>query len=313
VYLFTALQAVAGLVLLSLAGFIPARAKLISQESLASLSRLLTTILLPCLVFSTFTSKKGSTELYINLIVCLGLSFALLIISALAAALILKRKKDGPTKRVLLSEGIICNSAFIGIPILEAVFPGQSEPVMYVLVFGIAINAIGYSWMTYILSGDKKFMSVRMAIFNIPNIALYITLPFFITGFKLPAVITHPIELVGNTVVPLSMVIIGAQLGFSRFSELFKSKGVYLITVFKLIICPLLGLAIVLPLRMVGLNRLLALTLFIIMAMPCGTLPSMFAEIYHSDAASGARCVLLSTLLSVVSIPLFMLLTTLLH
>jgi predicted permease len=310
---FTSLESVAKLLVLVLPGFLAVKGRLFSEEAQVYFSKLLTVVTLPCTIFTAFVSKTGDSSILLNLGICLVICIFLLLVSAGMGSLAFIKMKDSPSKRVFITGCYLNNCGFMGIPVVQAFFPGQKDALMYTVMFMTAFNIIAYSYSVYVISGNRKFITLRHALFNPPNIALYLSLPFFLSGFKLPDFITSPVAMIGDLTTPLSMIIIGIRLGASRLGNLWKSAGVWFCSFIKLFACPLLALVVLMPLcRYLGLNRVMAVTVFAISAMPVAAMVSVFAEMYKSDTEGGANSVLLSTMLSVISIPVIMLLSPLL-
>jgi predicted permease len=218
--------------------------------------------------------------------------------------------KEGPEKRIFVSSGYMSNCGFMGIPVLQAFFPGDSEPIIYAAIFTAVYNFLGWTLGIYAISGKKQYVSLKHGIMNPPTLALFIALPLFFLSLRPPVPVMVIVDFLGDMTSPLSMIIIGLRLGEIRFVELFKSPMAYAATAARLILIPLCTFGVLLLWRfLLPLNGVLFLTLFIVMAMPVGTNVILMAEMFGGDKPNAVKCILLSSLLSVITVPVMMLLS----
>ena len=105
----------------------------------------------------------------------------------------------------------------------------------------------------------------------------------------------------GNTVTPLAMFVVGIRLSNLEVKKLFSDKWAYITSFLKLVVCSLITIAIIafLPISMEVKN-----TLFFLLSMPCATSTALFAVQFGADGDSASIYVLLSTVLSIIVIPL---------
>jgi predicted permease len=107
---------------------------------------------------------------------------------------------------------------------------------------------------------------------------------------------------------PLSMLVMGIRLADIRLRDLFQSLNVYLAVSVKLILVPIATLGILLLVQQViPANAMVYKTLFILSAMPSAVYVIVFSEKFHADRITAVKCVLLSSVLSIITIPLMML------
>jgi predicted permease len=176
----TSLQSVVLLMLMVLPGYLAVRFKVVTPEANPPFSSLLTKVTLPCLLFSAFAGNKYNSSILSKLGICFVVSLFTILVTILIAAVVFARMKDSPTKRVYIIASYFANAGFMGIPVINALFPGQSEPLMFTAVLMLAINIIAFTWIEYSVSGDRKFIRPINALLNPPNIAIVISLPFFV-------------------------------------------------------------------------------------------------------------------------------------
>ena len=132
-------------------------------------------------------------------------------------------------------------------------------------------------------------------------VAIYLGLFFMITQLPLPDVVTNTVRYIGNCNSTMTMFIVGTILTDVKPSELLK-RDTFGFSAFRLVILPAiaLGIGLVLGLDNTSLGISVLMT-----GMPAGATTAIFAARYHSDAPFAARCVVMTTLLSMISLPLW--------
>jgi hypothetical protein len=131
----------------------------------------------------------------------------------------------------------------------------------------------------------------------------------FLLNLELPGFIGDSISIIGAATTPLSMIVIGVQLGHISIKELLGDKNLYLLSFMKLLIIPA---AVFLLLRF-GLKdvSLLAKVIIIEFAMPVAACTTIFSQQYNGDVAFSTKGVMLTTIFSIITIPIFAVLLTL--
>ena len=118
-----------------------------------------------------------------------------------------------------------------------------------------------------------------------------------------------PISYLGNMTLPLSMIILGVRLADMKPVLLVNNWRVYVASVLKLVVSPLLSLGVLLLVDLVfPLDRFVIIALYIIAAMPTASSALNFAEMYGGDCETAAASTLMSTILCIATIPVLMLL-----
>lgn len=306
----TSLKSVSLLIALVIPGYILKKRNMLPDSIVGGLVTLLMYVSLPFLTFSSFMKKRYETELLANMGLTLLLAFLLLAAMYGISKGIFSFMQEDPAKKICVTAGFLNNCAFMGIPVLQAFFPGNAEPIMYCAVFSAVFNLLVWTLGVYSITGEKKHIQIKNGILNPPTVALFIALPFFFLKVTIPEEVLTGVDFLGNMTTPLSMMIIGIRLGEIHLAELFNSAKVYLASFVKLIAAPLFAFAILKLCRLfLPLNDTLAVTVFVIMAMPSASSVMMFAEMFGGDSPTAAKCILLSSILSVITIPFVMLMS----
>lgn len=195
------------------------------------------------------------------------------------------------------------NTGFIGIPVIKALYGANAlffaaivELVNDLLLFTVGIILIELSAGAHLKIGAKNFLSPGL-------IGVIIGLMLFLLNIQLPGVLGDAVETVGNATTPLTMFVIGFQLGGLKLKEITGDWQVYAVCFIKLMIVPLVTLLIVKLIA--GEFTLLEKVLVISFAMPVASVSAIFSQQYKGEAAFATKTVLLSTVFSIISIPIF--------
>ena len=119
----------------------------------------------------------------------------------------------------------------------------------------------------------------------------------------LPDIIAGPLNSIGNITSPLAMIVIGSHLADMDFKELFRAKHAYIVCLLKLIVTPLIGLVFVK--LIIGTGSLLASAIIIEAAMPVAMCSVIFSEQYKADVNFAVKGVMLTTVMCIITIPIF--------
>lgn len=304
------LVAVAVLLVTAVPGYLFTKTKMIGEECIASFSKVLLFVCQPCLAVYTFGTTDYTPEKLMSLGVFALLSVAIFVIMLGGAFLVLRRKYEQPIYRIITIATTFSNSAFFGIPIIEALFPDTSDDlIIYTTIFALVMNVVGWTVGSAIISQNLKHMSLKKVFLNPPMIGTVVALILFIFEISLPESLFDMVTTAARMSSPLSMIILGMRLGTMKLSALFGNFRVYLTIAVKQLVMPLVALALVLFLPV---PRDVAATFFVICATPAASVVLNFAEIVGEGQREAANTVLLSTLLTVVTLPVMMLLLPLL-
>lgn len=299
-----ALIAVAVLLLTAVPGYILVKRKMVSEECIPGLSKLLLFVCQPCLAIYTFAKTELSAEKLCNM----GI-FALLVIGVHAIMLtvvflILKKKSKAVIYRIMTIGTTFGNCAFFGIPIIEALLPEIApEVIVYTTVYGTTMNIIGWTIGAAIISHDTRYIKLKKIFVNPAMIGFVIAFAIYLLQIPIRAEFYSMIELVGRMVSPLSMLIMGMRLATVKFSDMFKDVRIYLTVAVKQFVMPLLAFAVLICLPV---SQDIKQTFFIVAACPVASVVLNFAEIIGEGQKESANLVLFSTILSIVTLPVMM-------
>lgn len=310
------------LLLMAVPGFILGKMRSVNTESAVKfLSVMLLYILQPFVTFDSFLNTAYDPEVLINIVIvfvftCVTIG-AVLAVGSFAMRFTKFGKDVGG---VIAYGGAFGNVGYMCIPFLQLMAPGDYVIILYATVSVVAFNLMAWTVGNFALTGDKRHISLKRALLNPPTLSFILALPLFLlnlnfikaeglTGAALKVVsgIQEVIGLFSDMVGPLAMVLLGLKLADIRFGELFADGRVYIAAGIKLIFFPLFGVALTALMSLFMNVESISLNLIATSAMPCAQNVIMFSTLYDKDSALAAKEVTVSTLLSIVTIPVMLL------
>ena len=287
---------VAVILILILVGYFTVKKGMFTKESLGSITSFLLYIVTPCLIVSSFLSAESGKLDGWTLLLAAVLP-ALSIVISIALSYLFFRKEPSGRRRVLRFSMIFCNVGFMGIPLVEGIV--GSEGVLYGSFFIAVFNIFCWTY-GYVMMGGGK-VRLKALLLNPGVIGIVIGLPLYLLDVPVPALIERPIELISALNTPLAMIVVGGYIAQVKLRAFVSDLAVYKMAVLRLVVAPLLYLALVWLLRP---DETLLMSTVIQAATPVAANCVLFAVQYDSDAELASKSVAVSTALSVVTIPL---------
>ena len=285
------------LFLILLVGFYCRKKNIINETVKKGLSDLLLKVTLPFMIISSF-NLSFSKDMLINggkvLLYSFIIHFSFVFISK-----IFYFKYEESQKNVLRFSTIFSNVGFMGYPILESIF--GKIGIFYGAIFNVGFNLLLWTAGVMIFTKEKKFSNIKKVVINPALIAVFIGIIMFISPIKPPYAILKTLDSIGSMTTPLSMIIIGAMLAEANYKETFSSLNIYYCSLIRLLIMPICAYGI---LKVLGAEGQLLKICVIIEGMPVAVLSGIIAEQYKGDSILASRCIFMSTLLSIITIPL---------
>ena len=290
-----------------LPGYLLCKFRKVRTEHLSSISVILLYVCGPGMFLNALTALDYSPELTARMGLFLVFSlFGEIALMLLILLLLGKRKKEFGY-RMLSIASVMGNVGFFGMPVIRAIFPDAPEAAVYSCVFIVSLNILAWTVGVYTLTDEKRYISVKAAFLNPSVIAVAAGVVLYLLKAKnwLPGLLLDGFRTISAMSTPLCMIILGARLATMDFRKLFTTPLVWLISAGKLLVFPLFCYALTLP---VPLDPVFRGSILILAAAPCASIILNLAEIHHNGQELAANCALLTTLLSIVTIPLLSLL-----
>ena len=279
------------LFLVVLVGALCRKLRFFTDETIRGVTQLVVNITLPVLTVYNM-QRPFETRVLINFLLTLGLSIVA-ILAALFGSLFLFRNRPHDKRAVLANLEGFSNSGFMGYPIILAVNP---DWMIYAVAYNIAFVFVTWTVGVSLFQGRQN-ISLKRVLLNPNVISAFIGFAVFCLNITLPNILSQTMSLV-------SMLLIGTRVCGIRPGDL-KDKDYHIAAALRLIVLPLLALLLLRPLH---LDDCVWRTIYLLTAMPCGTLTAMQAELYGGDSRFAARAIAYSTLLSLAPVPVMSLL-----
>ena len=208
-------------------------------------------------------------------------------------------KTEGNMKNTVIYSLMFSNFSFMGYPVAQA-FMGEKGLVLATM-FSLPIYVFVQSWGVALMDSDGEHKFKKSYVLNPPLIAATVGLVLFLTGFRFPTAISGTIKSLGSMTTPLAMVLSGLIIASEPLKKAFVNWKIYVIAALRLAILPL---AIFYITKTLGLHIDICRVSAIITMMPVAANVVITAAAYGKDSSEPARAVMLTTLLSVITIPL---------
>ena len=290
------IREVAVILILIVIGYFTVKKGMFTKESLGSITSFLLYIVTPCLIVSSFLSAESGKLDGWTLLLAAVLPALSIVISIALSYLFFRREPLG-RRRVLRFSTVFCNVGFMGIPLVEGIV--GSEGVLYGSFFIAVFNIFCWTY-GYVMMGGGK-VRLKALLLNPGVIGIVIGLPLYLLDVPVPALFVEPVELISALNTPLAMIVVGGYIAQVKLRAFVSDLAVYKMAVLRLVVAPLLYLALVWLLRP---DETLLMSTVIQAATPVAANCVLFAVQYDSDAELASKSVAVSTALSVVTIPL---------
>lgn len=289
------------LFLILLIGFYARKRNIISGDMTGKLSNLMLQVTHPLLIISSFDFEL-SNEVLRNALVIVVLSLFIHLISMLIAKFIYFRYEKS-TRSVLKFITVFSNCGFMGFPVLYSIF--GSKGVFYGALYTIPFNALALYYGVLVFSGKRDKNTIKKVLTHPVILSVAVGMILFILKIQLPRPVSEAISMTGSVTSPLSMLIIGALLADVPFRGILRGSDVYLGSLMRLIVMPLIvyGLLSLLPLP-----KLIMQVCVILVAMPASANTAILSEKYGGDALLSSKLISITTIFSVLTIPLILML-----
>ncbi len=278
---------------------------LITNDGKKQLSTLVMYIVNPLLIFLAYQTDFRA-DLLEGLLWTALMAVITYVVFIIASILII-RNKDGRETAIERFSVIYSNCGFMGTPLILGVFGTEGVVLQngFITVFNLCVWTHGIMTM--------KGESDRKAIFNAFKapavIAVFLGLICFFLQFRIPEIPLTALNHVAEMTTPLAMLVAGASIAGSNIIKSLKNPRIYLITFLKLVAFPLLGLLFIMLIPAPQTAKLITL---IEIACPTATIGMMFAITFNKNSEYSSQIFAVTTLLSMITLPLIVQIGTLL-
>ncbi len=286
---------VAVILVLILVGYLVTRRRMLTERGASEVTTLLIKLVTPCVIINSFL---GSADRLGGCGVPMAVGLPVVGVGiALGLGLLCFRKEPEERQKVLRFATLFSNTGFMGIPLVQGIVgdTGVIYASFGVVVFNILCWTYGYSMM----SGGAK-MNLKTLLLNPGVIGLAFGLPIYFLGLKLPAVVSEPLGLLADLNTPLAMLVIGTYIAGADLHSFMSDMAVYRVSFLRLIAAPLIYLVLLLVIQP---GETLFVSTMVQAATPVAANTVLFAVQYKRDSELASKLVAVSTVLSIITIP----------
>lgn len=284
--------------LLVIAGFVSRKYKLMGGDFDRMLSNFVIQVTCPCLIIaSTMGDKMPDRSHILSLLAISILTYAILIsIAYVLPRFMPVKKEDRGMYSFMLT---FANVGFIGYPIVASIF-GQ-DAVFYACILNAPNTFCIFIWGVMFVNGSGSGKFNPKILCSTAMIATYLSIVIVVVGWRAPSFIALPFTILGNMTVPSALLIIGSSIADIPARQMTGSKGSYIVALFRLLILPV---GIYYLMEALGFEPMICAINAVLIGMPVASYGTMFCMRYGKDATAMTQGTFVTTLLSVLSIPL---------
>ncbi len=271
---------------------------IITEDARKSLIDLVIYLILPCNIVISFLQEVSLDKLRL-----LGSIFVISVGIQIVWGFIGKRiyKKENRDRNTILYYGTICsNAGFLGNVIAEELFGslGLALASVYLIPQRIIMWSAGVGLFSHIT--DRKKLLVKVATHPCV-LSVFIGLFLMIAQIQIPSVIYQPLNDISRCNTAISMIVIGTILKDVNMKQ-FMDKSILSFSVVRLVIIPL---SVYWACRLLMVDEMVTGVATLLAAMPVPITTAILADKYHGDAAFASKCIVITTLLSIITIPVW--------
>lgn len=282
-------------------GYVVCKARVINAAFNQTLSKLILNLCMPGMILASVMNvprQLSNTEVWVLLGISFGLHLFFILVALAIPRLFRLNRSTGNLYRFLL---IFSNVAFMGFPVVSAIF--GPDAVFYASIFNIPFNLLAFTLGVYLVAGKGVKLSPKKLLLSPGILVSVAALVIYLFDIPFPAFVKDTADLLGQITTPGAMLVIGSTLATIPLKKAFTQWKLYPLLLLKLLVLPV---AVWLLLRPWLHNELMLGVTVVIAAMPSATNCTLFCNEYGGDAELASIGVFLSTLASVVTIPLLL-------
>ncbi len=307
---------IAAMILVISIGYIVRKKNLFDGGITGKLALFIIDFAMPCLTFTQLISKVDQQSLQKDWVIPI-IGFGVIVLGEMIGLLFSPLFARRHSIRTFIALIALANWIYLPLPIVKALFGDRGVAIL--ILFNVGAQVALWTITVWTLKGGKFDKDTISGLLKNPGLIAAIAsilLVIFIPGIKNIDTVSQPnvslasqiigipflaMTMIGALTIPLSLVVIGAQLGGIEVHNSSDNRPLIGTVICRLLIAPLLfwGTIIFFP----GLDDMVKAIGFIIMAMPCAVSSSIFTERYAGDTNLASRAILVTTVASVITVP----------
>ena len=282
-------------------GFAAVKTKIATQDHLKTVSAILLYITTPCMVVNSFQNMEYSMENFKKTMLFLAVSLIIQILFFIILFLIFRKRFDDGRYRILTVAAPLGNVGYFGVYLVSALYPDNPEVTCYSMAYVISMNILVYTLGNYLITTDKKFVSLKNAVLNPCVLGGIAAIILYLLKIELPGVLSTTVSVLGAMTTPLCMIILGMRLAAMSFKKIFTAPFAYAVSAVKLVIFPFFAYICVAFLPFA--DDVFKGCMFALSAAPSAAIILSLAEFHGCEQELSANVLLMTSLLCIVTLP----------
>lgn len=296
----TAFNQITIMFIIILIGILCYKIKLIDKGGNKLLSDIVLMLVNPLVIFMSYQREFDET-LLVGLLISLVMAIVTHLVAIILGIIVLRKKGHEADIAIERFAIIYSNCGFIGIPLVNGVLGG--EGVFYLTAYITIFNLVVWTHGLITMSGKSDKKTIRKAIFSPCIIATIVGFLFFMMKIMLPDLINVALSYISNMNTPLAMLVAGVTIAQTDIKKVLTKFRIYYITFLKLLVVPI-GMFFIF--NLFDIPDIVILTSVLAAACPTAVTVNLFAIRYDKNYQYASELFAVTTLLSIITIPLVM-------
>ncbi|MBU7468219.1 AEC family transporter [Lactiplantibacillus plantarum] len=286
--------------ILMLVGLLVNKLGFMHAQTSTDLTNILLYIVSPCLIIQAFEKTFSAERLQMLARVIAGIVI-IYVLMIIVTQLLFKRVSDQNLRRIMRYGAVYSNAGFMGIPLTSSLFGATG--VFYAVASLAAFNIFSWTHGITLFTGQQgnRRDNLKQIVFNPNIIAIVVGLLIFVTSLQLPTIANSAIKYVSSVNTPLSMIVIGNSLADVKLNRATLDKRLWLVILLRNLLFPYLAIVV---LQLMGITGIPLFTTVLMAACPVAGIVVLFSLKVHGDPGPAVALMSISTILSVVTIPI---------
>ncbi|HIR12306.1 MAG TPA: AEC family transporter [Candidatus Choladousia intestinavium] len=279
-----------------LVGYLLYKKKLLTAQGSGEMGKVLLYVIMPVAIIRSYIQEFSMEYLYGFLISFAAAALALILAMAVSTLIFGRRSS------IRQFGAAFSNAGFIGIPLVQMTLGEQA--VFYVASFVAILNILQWTFGVYVITKDKSAVSFKKIRTNPIVISFVIGILLFLLPIQVPGLLSDVIGTLASMNGPMAMIVLGAYLAQISMKELFTDKETYACAAVRLILIPLLTMLLLFLVP--GQYAPIRFAVLLAAAAPVGSNVAIFAQLFHANYTDAVKDVCLSTVFSILTMPLIL-------
>ncbi len=277
-----------------LIGYLMYKKGLLTVQGSGELGKLLLYVITPVVILNSY-SRDFTPQMFTEILWSFAAAVLSLLLSMAVSTLVFKKRSA-----ICQFGSSFSNAGFIGIPLVQMTL--GEEAVFYVVSYVALLNILQWTFGVYSITRDPATVSIKRIVTNPVVLGLAGGLLLFFLPIPVPQLLRGVMGTLASMNGPIAMLVIGSYLAQMPLRELFTNGLTYLCCLMRLLVIPLMTIALLtlVPAEYMGIR----LAVLIVASAPVGANVAIFAQLFHKDYTGAVRDICLSTVLSIASLPL---------